>query len=81
MKNGLRVLSKRECEVADHISRGISNRDLAIVLQITEKTVEKHISRIFRKLGLRSRAQLAIYVLSDDGREVGARAHAELVEN
>lgn len=55
-------LSSRERQVAQCVVRGISNKDVAEELEISEKTVEKHVSQIFRKLGFRSRAQLAVYV-------------------
>jgi DNA-binding NarL/FixJ family response regulator len=51
--------------VAAAAVRGASNREIAAELFLTAKTVEFHLSRIYRKLGVRSRAQLAA-VLSRD---------------
>ncbi len=59
-----RSLSSRECEIAQCVAHGFSNRDIARALEITEKTVEKHLTRIFHKLAVKSRAQLAIYIVS-----------------
>jgi DNA-binding NarL/FixJ family response regulator len=56
-------LSDREREVARRVIDGGTNRAIAEELQISEKTVEKHLSRIFRKLGFTSRAQLAVFVV------------------
>jgi predicted ATPase/DNA-binding SARP family transcriptional activator/DNA-binding CsgD family transcriptional regulator len=49
------VLTYREREVANLIGRGSTNRQIADKLDITERTVETHVSRVLRKLGLRSR--------------------------
>jgi DNA-binding CsgD family transcriptional regulator len=45
--------------VARLVSDGASNREVAAALFVTEKTVEAHLTRIYRKLGLRRRGQLA----------------------
>jgi DNA-binding CsgD family transcriptional regulator len=51
-------LTGRERQVAQLIRRGSSNRDVARVLDISEHTVERHVSSILSRLGLRSRWQL-----------------------
>ena len=53
------ALSAREREVAELAARGLRNRDIAAALAISEKTVETHVSRVLRKLGVRSRAAIA----------------------
>ncbi|MDA8370503.1 MAG: response regulator transcription factor [Nocardiopsaceae bacterium] len=55
-------LSEREMEVARLVGRGDSNREIARRLFITEGTVKNHISSILRKLELRDRTQLALWV-------------------
>ncbi len=57
------VLSRREREVAALIGRGFTNRRIATELAITERTVENHVSRILHKLGLRSRTQIATWMI------------------
>jgi DNA-binding NarL/FixJ family response regulator len=52
------ALTGRERQVAQLIRRGSSNRDVARVLDISEHTVERHVSSILSRLGLRSRWQL-----------------------
>ncbi len=54
-------LTKRELEVLRLIAEGLSNRELAQALTISEKTVKKHVSSILRKLNLADRTQAAIY--------------------
>ena len=52
-------LSPREDEVARLICQGMSNKEIAAVLDISPHTVSTHLRRIYGKLGLRSRVQLA----------------------
>jgi DNA-binding NarL/FixJ family response regulator len=52
-------LSRREREVLRLAATGISNKDLAAHLAISEATVKVHLTRIFQKLGISSRAALA----------------------
>lgn len=52
------VLTGREEQVAHLIRRGASNREVAAALQISEHTVERHVSSILGRLGLRSRWQI-----------------------
>ncbi len=52
-------LSGREREVYRHTAAGLSNKELADRLSISEATVKVHLTHIFRKLGVRSRGELA----------------------
>jgi DNA-binding CsgD family transcriptional regulator len=54
-------LSPREAEVVALIGRGLSNREIAEELVIAERTAEAHVTHVLDKLGLRSRAQVAIW--------------------
>ena len=56
-------LTPREREVAALVARGLSNRAIARELVITEATAERHLGNVFAKLGLASRAQLAVWAL------------------
>jgi len=51
-------LSDREAQVVDLVLRGYGNRDIAQALDIAPTTAKKHLSRIFNKVGVDSRAQL-----------------------
>lgn len=55
-------LTPREEEVAALVAQGLTNRQIAARLVISESTAETHVSRIFRKLGLQSRTQLSVWV-------------------
>lgn len=58
----LDVLSQRERQVAEAVARGSSNKEIARVLSITERTVKAHLSAAFEKLGVRDRMQLSLLV-------------------
>lgn len=62
----LDALTARETEVLDGVARGLSNRDLAGLLRISEKTVRNHVSQIFSKLDVKRRGQ-AIVLARDAG--------------
>ena len=57
--DGLEGLSGREREVADLVAEGRTNREIAGQLFLSEKTVESHLAKVFKKLGVGSRAAVA----------------------
>jgi DNA-binding CsgD family transcriptional regulator len=59
---GLAALSSREREVAAEVAAGKTNRDIAATLFLSEKTIESHLSRIYSKLDVHSRAALTAIV-------------------
>jgi DNA-binding CsgD family transcriptional regulator len=59
---GLLALSARENEVAAQVAAGKTNREIAGLLFLSEKTIESHLGRIYAKLGVHSRASLAVLV-------------------
>jgi DNA-binding NarL/FixJ family response regulator len=54
-------LTVREAEVLAHVSRGLSNQEIAATLYLSEATVKTHINRIFAKTRSRDRAQAVVY--------------------
>jgi DNA-binding NarL/FixJ family response regulator len=56
-------LTEREREVLAEIARGRSNREIARVLVLSEKTVKTHVSAILMKLDLQDRTQAALYAV------------------
>jgi DNA-binding NarL/FixJ family response regulator len=56
-------LSDREWEVAMLVARGLSNRQIAAELIVSERTIDTHVSHILRKLSLVSRAQIAAWAV------------------
>lgn len=59
-------LTKRECEVAHAVARGLRNRQIAHEFGISEETVKKHLATIYGKLALTGRVALAVHVLRAD---------------
>jgi DNA-binding NarL/FixJ family response regulator len=55
-------LSKREAEVARLIAQGLSNREIAARLFISERTVTTHVGNTLNKLGFDSRVQIASWI-------------------
>jgi DNA-binding NarL/FixJ family response regulator len=62
-RTALVELTPREHEVLTCITRGQSNRDIAHLLHIAEKTVRIHVSSVLDKMGVRDRTQAAIYAI------------------
>ncbi|WP_345571941.1 LuxR C-terminal-related transcriptional regulator [Nonomuraea rosea] len=52
------ILTRREYEVAGFASRGLSDREIAVRLQLSVRTVHSHLHRIYRKLNIEQRGQL-----------------------
>lgn len=57
------ALTARENEVLQLLAKGMSNKEIASVLVITEKTVKAHVSSILSKLNLSDRTQAALYAV------------------
>ena len=55
------MLSRRERDVLEHIRRGLSNRQIAERLFVSTNTINKHVQKVFRKLGVTNRVQAAMY--------------------
>lgn len=64
--HGPTVLSGRESEVIKRIAAGDSNKQIAEALVISERTVERHVSNIFAKLDITSRAAATAYAYEHD---------------
>lgn len=62
-------LSRRETEVLRLLGEGLSNREIGGRLFISPRTAEHHVSRIYGKLGLKSRAEAAAYAVRNLGAE------------
>jgi pimeloyl-ACP methyl ester carboxylesterase/DNA-binding CsgD family transcriptional regulator len=58
--DGFAALTERERQVLDLIARGLDNDDIARALNLSGKTVGNHITRIFAKTGVRTRAQAIV---------------------
>lgn len=72
-------LSNREAEVAELVSKGLSNKEVANQLFVTEKTVKFHLTNIYKKMNVKSRAQLIVWCLPHMGFVESDRPKADRV--
>jgi non-specific serine/threonine protein kinase len=56
------LLTARERQVVDLVAEGLTNKQIAVRLTISERTAESHLEQIRSKLGLHNRAQIAAWV-------------------
>jgi DNA-binding NarL/FixJ family response regulator len=61
---GKSLLSKREEQVVSCVAEGLTNREIAKQLNLSEHTVKNYLFRIFDKLGISGRVELVLYALS-----------------
>jgi len=59
------VLTNREGQLVSLLSQGLKNKEIAWTLQISEGTVKVYLSRLFKKLGVNDRFELALYGLKN----------------
>lgn len=59
-------LTKREIEVLKLVAVGKINREIAVELDISERTVKNHISNLFKKINVSDRTQAAVYAIKND---------------
>jgi DNA-binding NarL/FixJ family response regulator len=63
------TLTPREREVLGLIAEGRSNREIARLLRLSEKTVKAHVSSVLAKLGVQDRTQAAVYAVRHEGED------------
>jgi DNA-binding CsgD family transcriptional regulator len=57
-------VTRRQYEVAQLVAQGLTNRDIAGRLGISERSAESHVERIRDRLGFRSRSQIAAWIVA-----------------
>lgn len=60
IKNELKTLTKRETEILTCVGRGLKNKEIAVLLGISEKTVKHYMTNIMNKLQVQNRVQAAL---------------------
>jgi DNA-binding NarL/FixJ family response regulator len=66
---GQLLLTRREDEISSLVAEGLKNREIALLLSLSEHTVKNHLFRIFERLGISSRTELILYVLAQRNAE------------
>lgn len=66
-KNSLKLLTEREREILQLLSRGESNKAIALTLSISYDTVKQHVRHILTKLNLSSRVKAAVLFATEQG--------------
>lgn len=62
----LESLTKRELEILTQVAGGMFNKEIAINLNISERTVKNHISNIFKKIDVSDRTQAAVFAIRNN---------------
>ena len=65
-KEKIDSLTKRELEVLIQVANGMFNKEIALALDISERTVKNHISNIFKKIEVSDRTQAAVFAIRND---------------
>ena len=65
-KEKIESLTKRELEVLIQVANGMFNKEIALALDISERTVKNHISNIFKKIDVADRTQAAVFAIKND---------------
>ena len=74
-------LTQRESDVLRMVAQGANNSEIAAQLQLGQKTVRNYVSRLYHKLALSNRAQIATYLDHFDVERNASRAELALIEN
>ena len=56
-------LTQREAQILSYIAEGNSNKQIALILEISEQTIKNHVSSILRKLNANDRAHAAVLAI------------------
>lgn len=65
-KEKLASLTKREVEILTQVACGMFNKEIAVNLNISERTVKNHISNIFKKIDASDRTQAAVFAIRNN---------------
>lgn len=65
-KSKIESLTSRELEVLVQVANGMFNKEIALSLDISERTVKNHVSNIFKKINVSDRTQAAVFAIKND---------------
>lgn len=73
----LRLLSPQELLILEHVAEGMTNRQIAQVMRLAEKTVKNYITSVLSKMGLERRTQAAVYAVQHTKRRRAAERQGD----
>ena len=74
---GIELLSARERQVIRHLAEGMTNREIAVALDLSPHTVKNYLFRIFDKLGVSSRTELLYLTMNDSQAQLPGTGNGE----
>jgi DNA-binding NarL/FixJ family response regulator len=74
---GVGLLTRREEDVVRQVAEGLSNREIAAQLRLSEHTVKNYLFRIFEKLGISSRVELVTYAIANIERRLAIPVYTQ----
>jgi len=74
-------LSIREIEVLDCVAQGLTNKDIAVALFITEQTVKNHMTSVLRKLDVNDRVQAVLFAVRNGWVQIGSMAPEHMADD
>jgi DNA-binding NarL/FixJ family response regulator len=78
IESGVLPLSSREIEVLDCVAQGLSNKEIAEALFVTEQTVKNHMTSVLRKLNVNDRVQAVLFAVKNGWIEIGPQTYADM---
>jgi DNA-binding NarL/FixJ family response regulator len=78
IESGVLPLSSREIEVLDCVAQGLSNKEIADALFVTEQTVKNHMTSVLRKLNVNDRVQAVLFAVKNGWIEIGPQTYADM---
>jgi DNA-binding NarL/FixJ family response regulator len=60
-ENNLKILNDNECEILKNLSKGMSNREIANAMHMSEKTIRNYLSIIYEKIKVKNRTEAVLY--------------------
>ncbi len=66
IEDKLKELTKREIDVLKLLAEGLFNKEIAVNLHISERTVKNHVSNIFKKIQVNDRTQAAVFAIKNN---------------
>ncbi len=71
------LLTRREREIAELVAEGLTNRDIAARLYLSERTAQNHVQHILTKLGVTNRSRIAVWMTNEQMTRPGGQIRGQ----